>query len=60
LRVVRTPDERHGLANVLVSKSTAEFKWVAFGFTDLKNFRIRALLYAGKPNFRGLDSIVMA
>ena len=33
-------------------------KRVAFGFTNFENFRIRALLYAGKPNFRVLDSIV--
>ena len=35
-------------------------KRVAFGFTNFENFRIRALLYAGKPNFRVLDSIVVA
>ena len=34
-------------------------KRVAFGFTNFENFRIRALLYAGKPNFRLLDSIVV-
>lgn len=34
-------------------------KRVAFGFTNFKNFRIRVLLYAGKPNFRVLDSIVV-
>jgi transposase len=34
-------------------------KRVAFGFTNFKNFRMRALLYAGKPNFRLLDSIVV-
>lgn len=34
-------------------------KRIAFGFTNFKNFRIRALLYAGKPNFRLLDSIVV-
>jgi hypothetical protein len=32
---------------------------IAFGFTNFENFRIRALLYAGKPNFRVLDSIVV-
>ena len=35
-------------------------KRVAFGFTNFENFRIRALLYAGKPNFRVFDSIVVA
>ena len=34
-------------------------KRVAFGFTNFKNFRIRVLLYAGKPNFRALDSMVV-
>lgn len=34
-------------------------KRVAFGFTNFANFRIRALLYAGRPNFRVLDSIVV-
>jgi len=34
-------------------------KRVAFGFTNFENFRMRALLYAGKPNFRLLDSIVV-
>ena len=34
-------------------------KRVAFGFTNFQNFRIRALLYAGKPNFRVLDSMVV-
>ncbi len=34
-------------------------KRVAFGFTNFENFRIRALLYAGKPNFRVFDSIVV-
>jgi len=34
-------------------------KRVAFGFTNFENFRIRALLYAGKPNFRVLDSMVV-
>jgi len=32
---------------------------VAFGLTNFENFRIRALLCAGKPNFRVLDSIVV-
>ena len=37
----------------------AGVKRVAFGFTNFENFRIRALLYAGKPNVRVLDSIVV-
>ena len=31
-------------------------KRVAFGFTNFQHFRIRVLLYFGKPNFRVLDS----
>ncbi len=31
----------------------------AFGVTDFEHFRIRALLYAGRPNVRALDSIVV-
>jgi transposase len=34
-------------------------KRVAFGFTNFRNYRIRALLYVGKPNFRLLNSIVV-
>lgn len=34
-------------------------KRVGFGFRNFENYRIRALLYAGKPNWRVLDSIVV-
>jgi transposase len=34
-------------------------KRVGFGFRNFKNYRIRALLYAGKPNWRVLGSIVV-
>jgi transposase len=34
-------------------------KRIGFGFTNFRNYRIRALLYAGKPNWRVLDSIVV-
>jgi len=34
-------------------------KRIGFGFTNFKNYRIRALLYAGKPNWRVLGSIVV-
>ncbi len=30
---------------------TGEFVRVAFGITNFRNYRIRALLYAGKPNW---------
>jgi transposase len=34
-------------------------KRVGFGFRNFKNYRIRALVYAGKPNWRVLGSIVV-
>lgn len=34
-------------------------KRVGFGFRNFNNYRIRALLYAGKPNWRVLGSIVV-
>ena len=34
-------------------------KRIGFGFTNFENYRIRALLYAGKPNWRVLGSIVV-
>lgn len=34
-------------------------KRIGFGFTNFNNYRIRALLYAGKPNWRVLGSIIV-
>ena len=34
-------------------------KRIGFGFRNFKNYRIRALLYAGKPNWRVRGSIVV-
>ena len=51
-RVSNGPTE--GMNNLL-----KRVKRVAFGFTNFQNFRIRALLYAGKPTWRVLDSIVV-
>jgi len=34
-------------------------KRVGFGFRNFENYRVRALLYAGKPNWRVLASIVV-
>jgi transposase len=51
-RVSNGPTE--GMNNLL-----KRVKRVAFGFTNFQNFRVRALLYAGKPNFRVLDSMVV-
>ena len=32
-------------------------KRVAFGFTSFRNYRIRSLLYAGRPNWSLLDTV---
>jgi transposase len=32
-------------------------KRAAFGFVSFRNYRVRALLYAGKPNWDLLDSV---
>jgi transposase len=34
-------------------------KRIGFGFRNFRNYRVRALLYAGKPNWRVLSSIVV-
>jgi transposase len=34
-------------------------KRIGFGFRNFDNYRIRALLYPGKPNWRVLGSIVV-
>ena len=34
-------------------------KRIGFGFRNFDNYRIRALLYAGKPNWRVLNSIIV-
>ncbi len=34
-------------------------KRIGFGFRNFDNYRIRALLYAGKPNWRILGSIIV-
>ena len=34
-------------------------KRIGFGFRNFDNYRIRALLYAGRPNWRVLGSIVV-
>jgi transposase len=56
---------KHHLARV--SNGAAEalnnlirrIKRIGFGFRNLENYRIRALLYAGRPNWRVLGSIVV-
>ena len=34
-------------------------KRVGYGFRNFRNYRVRALLYAGKPSWRLLGSIVV-
>lgn len=51
-RVTNGPTE--GLNNLI-----KRVKRVGFGFSNFKNYRIRALPYADKPNWRVLDSIVV-
>jgi transposase len=51
-RVTNGPTE--GLNNLI-----KRIKRVGFGFRNFENYRIRALLYAGKPNWRVLGSIVV-
>jgi transposase len=34
-------------------------KRIGFGFRNFRNYRVRALLYAGKPNWRVLGSIIV-
>ncbi|MEZ5383169.1 MAG: transposase [Microthrixaceae bacterium] len=40
-----------------VNNLLKRIKRVAFGFRNFANYRIRALLYAGKPNWALLDTI---
>jgi len=41
------------------TESVKRIKRIGFGFRNFKNYRIRALLYAGRPNWRVLGSIVL-
>ena len=47
------PNYGHPHANNLIKR----VKRVAFGFTNFNNYRIRALLYAGKPDWALLDTL---
>ncbi len=51
----RDPDSRE-LVN---ERDRKRIKRIGFGFRNFENYRIRALLYAGKPNWRVLGSIVV-
>ena len=51
-KVTNGPTE--GLNNLI-----KRIKRIGFGFTNFRNYRIRALLYAGKPHWNVLGSIVV-
>jgi transposase len=42
-----------------INNPIKRIKRIGFGFRNFENYRIRALLYAGKPNWRVLGSIVV-
>ena len=52
VRVTNAPTEAH---NNLIKR----IKQIGFGFRNFENYRIRALLHAGKPNWLALGSIVV-
>ena len=45
------------VTNAATEAGNNSIKRVAFGFTNFDNYRIRALLYAGKPNWVLLDTL---
>ena len=49
---------RQGL-QITINNLIKRIKRVGFGFRNFENYRIRVLLYAGKPNWRVLGSIVV-
>ena len=48
-----------GIAIEAINNLIKRINRVGFGFRNFQNCRIRALLYAGKPNWRVLGSIVV-
>ena len=50
------PPQRQAL-QISINNLIKRFKRVAFGFTNFANYRFRALLYAGKPNWTLLDTL---
>jgi transposase len=54
-KVSNGPTEALNNLNNLIKR----IKRIGFGFRNFENYRIRALLYAGKPNWRVLGSIVV-
>jgi hypothetical protein len=51
----RTPAESYAARD----RSNPRGPRIGFGRRNFENYRIRALLYAGKPNWRVLGSIVV-
>jgi hypothetical protein len=48
---------RQGL-QITVNNLIKRVKRAAFGFTSFRNYRIRSLLYAGKPNWDLLATVI--
>ena len=42
---------------ISINNLAKRVKRAAFGFTNFNNYRIRALLYAGKPNWTLLNTL---
>ena len=51
-----TPDETNPAPHE-TRRAIKRVKRAAFGFTNFDNYRIRALLYAGKPNRALLETL---
>ena len=47
------------MLQITINNLIKRIKRVGFGFRNFANYRIRVLLYAGKPNWRVLGSIVV-
>ena len=50
------PQKRQVL-QITANNLAKRVKRAAFGFTNFNNYRIRVLLYAGKPNWTLLDTL---
>ena len=50
------PQQRQVL-QITTNNLAKRVKRAAFGFTNFNNYRIRVLLYAGKPNWTLLDTL---
>ena len=54
-RVTNAPTE--AALQITANNLIKRVKRAAFGFTNFNNYRIRVLLYAGKPNWALLDTL---